>query len=38
MDTEEEKEVRNEKEEFEYVLEILRQQLLDASSHFYIFE
>ena len=24
--------------EFEYVLEILRNQLLDASSHFYIFE
>ena len=38
MTTEKEKEVRIEKEEFEYVFEILRQQLLDASSHFYIFE
>ena len=38
MATEKEKEVGIEKEEFEYVFEILRQQLLDASSHFYIFE
>jgi len=38
MATEREKEVRNEKEEFEYVLEILRQQLLDANCHFYIWE
>jgi len=38
MATEREKEVRNEKEEFEYVLEILRQQLLNASCHFDIWE
>ena len=30
--------LKDEQEEFEYVFEILRQQLLDASSHFYIFE
>jgi hypothetical protein len=38
MGTEKEMKVRSEKEEFEYVLEIFRQQLLDASSHLYIFE
>jgi len=38
MGTEKEMKVRSEKEEFEYVLDILRQQLLDASSHFDIFE
>ncbi len=38
MASEREKEVRIEEEEFEYVLEILRQQLLDASCHFYIWE
>lgn len=38
MATEQETKVRSEKEEFEYVLEVLRRQLLDASSYFYIFE
>ena len=38
MATGKETEVKSEKEEFEYVLEILRQQLLGASSHFYIYE
>jgi len=38
MAAEKETKVRSEKEEFEYVFEILRQQLLDASSHFHIFE
>ena len=38
MAAEKETKVRNEKEEFEYIFEILRKQLLDASSHFYIFE
>ena len=30
--------LKDEQEEFEYVLEILRQQLRDASNHFYIFK
>ena len=38
MASETEKNLKDEQEEFEYVFEILRQKLLDASSHFYIFE
>jgi hypothetical protein len=38
MASEKETKIRNEKEEFEYILEILRIQLLNASSNFYIFE
>jgi len=38
MAPEKETKVKSEKEEFECVLEILRRQLLDASSYFYIFE
>lgn len=38
MKPEEEKNAESEKEEFEYVLDVLRQQLVDASSYFYIFE
>jgi hypothetical protein len=38
MTTGKEMEVESEKEEFEHVVEILRQQLLGASSNFYIYE
>ena len=38
MENKKETKVKSEKEEFEYVLGILRQQLLDASCHFDIWE
>jgi hypothetical protein len=38
MEPEEETNVKSEEEEFEYVLDVLRRQLLDASSYFFIFE
>ena len=38
MENKKETQVKSEEEEFEYVLDVLRQQLLGASSHFYIYE